>query len=160
MTRRRTSRRSCGCIAIMACGRDGEMTRIWFGKDVPKNGKERWSVTTAMHVDEERQVVSLARNSAADRSGALSHRRPRAGIPGLPCQSSEDRIRTVSSGKPSVRSSNSLVPAAGWAWRSASPAPARPPSCRRSCRPCAMMGARSTALLGAGNRLWHCVIAG
>ena len=52
---------------------NGEMTRIWFGKDVPKNGKERWSVTTAMHVDDERAVVSLARELSADRSGALSH---------------------------------------------------------------------------------------
>ena len=52
---------------------DGEMTRIWFGKDVPKNGKERWSVTTAMHLDDERAVVSLAKELSADRSGALSH---------------------------------------------------------------------------------------
>ena len=52
---------------------DGEMTRIWFGKDVPKNGKERWSVTTAMHLDDERVVVSLAKELSADRSGALSH---------------------------------------------------------------------------------------
>jgi hypothetical protein len=52
---------------------NGEMTRIWFGKDVPRNGKERWSVTTAMHVDDERAVVSLAKELSADRSGALSH---------------------------------------------------------------------------------------
>jgi hypothetical protein len=51
----------------------GEMTHIWFGLDVPKNGKERWSVTTAMHADEERQVVSLARHAAGDRSRSLSH---------------------------------------------------------------------------------------
>ncbi|MGD0106982.1 MAG: AAA family ATPase [Rhodopila sp.] len=52
---------------------NGEMTRIVFGKDVPVRGKERWSVTTAMHLDEERTVIGLARKFGADRSGALSH---------------------------------------------------------------------------------------
>jgi hypothetical protein len=52
---------------------NGEMTHILFGKDAPVRGKDRWSVTTAMHVDEERTVVGLAKRFTADRSGALSH---------------------------------------------------------------------------------------
>ncbi len=52
---------------------DGEMTPILFGKDIPKNGKERWSVTTAMHVDDERTVIDLAKKFSADHSAALSH---------------------------------------------------------------------------------------
>jgi hypothetical protein len=52
---------------------NGEMTHILFGKDVPVRGKDRWSVTTAMHVDDERTVVGLAKRFAADRSDALSH---------------------------------------------------------------------------------------
>ena len=51
----------------------GEMTPIEFGKDVPVRGKERWSVTTRMHVEQERTVVDLARTFGADLSGALSH---------------------------------------------------------------------------------------
>lgn len=50
----------------------GEMTAIEFGKDVPVRGKERWSVTTAMHIDEETTVVALAKEFSADRSRALS----------------------------------------------------------------------------------------
>ena len=52
---------------------NGEMTPIVFGKDVPVRGKERWSVTTAMHLEEEQAVTDLARKFAADHSGALSH---------------------------------------------------------------------------------------
>lgn len=51
---------------------NGEMTAIEFGKDVPVRGKERWSVTTAMHLDEEQTVVALAKEFSTDRSGALS----------------------------------------------------------------------------------------
>jgi AAA domain/TrwC relaxase len=51
---------------------NGEMTLIAFGKDVPVRGKERWSVTTAMHLDEEQAVIDLARQFGTDRSGALS----------------------------------------------------------------------------------------
>ena len=52
---------------------DGAMTPIVFGKDVTIRGKDRWSVTTAMHLEEEQTVIDLARKFAADRSGALSH---------------------------------------------------------------------------------------
>ena len=52
---------------------NGEMTRIIFGEDVPVRGKQRWSVTTAMHIEDERTVISLAQRFAADKSGALSH---------------------------------------------------------------------------------------
>lgn len=52
---------------------NGEMTRIVFGKDVPLRGKDRWSVTTVMHLDEEQRVIDLARKFAADRSGSLLH---------------------------------------------------------------------------------------
>jgi hypothetical protein len=52
---------------------NGEMTRIEFGKDVPVRGKERWSVTTAMHLHEEQTVIDLACKFGTDRSGALPH---------------------------------------------------------------------------------------
>jgi hypothetical protein len=52
---------------------NGQMVPIQFGKDTPIRGKERWSVTTAMHVGEEKMVVELARAFSADRSRALSH---------------------------------------------------------------------------------------
>jgi hypothetical protein len=52
---------------------NGEMTDIVFGKDVPVRGKDRWSVTTGMHIDDERTVVDLARKYSNDYSGALSH---------------------------------------------------------------------------------------
>ena len=51
---------------------NGEMTRILIGKDVPVRGKDRWSVTTAMHIDEERLVVGLAAKFGNDLSGALT----------------------------------------------------------------------------------------
>ena len=51
---------------------DGEMTKIWFGKDIPVRGKERWSVTTEMHAAGEQRVIDLARTFAADRSMALA----------------------------------------------------------------------------------------
>lgn len=51
---------------------DGEMTTIWFGKDIPVRGKERWSVTTELHAAGERDVVALARTFAADQSVALT----------------------------------------------------------------------------------------
>ena len=33
--------------------------------------KERWSVTTALHIDQERELIQLARTAALDLSGAL-----------------------------------------------------------------------------------------
>ena len=51
---------------------NGELTRIIFGEDVPVRGKQRWSVTTQMHVEDEETVISLAQRFAADKSGALS----------------------------------------------------------------------------------------
>lgn len=40
---------------------NGEMTNIWFGKDVPVRGKEKWSVTTGLHLHEEREVIAFAK---------------------------------------------------------------------------------------------------
>ena len=51
---------------------NGEMTKIWFGKDLPVRGKERWSVTTEMHVSNERAVIQHATKFGNDYSGALS----------------------------------------------------------------------------------------
>jgi hypothetical protein len=52
---------------------DGEMVRIVFGKDVPVRGKDRWSVTTERHIEDEQAVVSLAQKLAVDRSMSFSH---------------------------------------------------------------------------------------
>jgi conjugative relaxase-like TrwC/TraI family protein len=51
---------------------NGEMTKIWFGKDLPVRGKERWSVTTDMHVADERALIQHAKKFSNDYSGALS----------------------------------------------------------------------------------------
>lgn len=52
---------------------NGGMTRILIGKDVPVRGKDRWSVTTAMHIEDEQLVVRLAGRFGSDLSGSLSH---------------------------------------------------------------------------------------
>jgi hypothetical protein len=41
------------------------------GQGVPLRGKERWNVTTALHVDQERELIRLAKTAALDFSGAL-----------------------------------------------------------------------------------------
>ena len=51
---------------------DGQLTAIEWGRDVPLRGKDRISVTTTLHADQERELIDLAREAAADRRGALS----------------------------------------------------------------------------------------
>ena len=51
---------------------DGQRTALEWGHDVPLRGKQRISVTTSLHVDQERELIALAKEAAADRSGALS----------------------------------------------------------------------------------------
>ena len=51
---------------------DGTRTAIVMGKEAPLRGKERWSVTTSLHEDRERELIGLARAAAADRSAALT----------------------------------------------------------------------------------------
>ena len=52
---------------------DGRMTAIAFGHEPGVRGKKRWSMTTEMHIDQERQVIGLARAASVDLSGAVSH---------------------------------------------------------------------------------------
>ena len=50
---------------------DGEQVALIWGKDAPLRGKERSRVTTALHADQERQLIRLARNASLDLSAAL-----------------------------------------------------------------------------------------
>ncbi len=51
---------------------DGQLTAIEWGRDAPVRGKDRITVTTTLHAEQERELVPLAREAAADRRGALS----------------------------------------------------------------------------------------
>jgi hypothetical protein len=51
---------------------DGRDTALIWGEDVPVRGKARIGITTALHEDQERELIGLARTAAADRSAALS----------------------------------------------------------------------------------------
>ena len=50
---------------------DGTQTAIVMGKEAPLRGKERWSVTTSLHEDRERELIGLARAAAADTIGGV-----------------------------------------------------------------------------------------
>src|SRR5271170_2111954 len=50
---------------------DGQQVELMWGKGASLRGKERWSVTTALHMDQERELILLARNASLDLSGAL-----------------------------------------------------------------------------------------
>lgn len=50
---------------------DGEPVALLWGRAAPLRGKERWSVTTALHIDQERELIRLARTASLDLSGAL-----------------------------------------------------------------------------------------
>ena len=50
---------------------DGEPVALLWGRGAPLRGKERWSVTTALHIDQERELIRLARTASLDLSGAL-----------------------------------------------------------------------------------------
>ena len=46
------------------------MALLWGG-GASLRGKERWSITTALHIDQERELIRLARTASLDLSGAL-----------------------------------------------------------------------------------------
>jgi len=50
---------------------DGQQVALLWGRGAPLRGKERWSVTTALHLDQERELIRLAKNAALDLSAAL-----------------------------------------------------------------------------------------
>ena len=51
---------------------DGEPVALMWGRGPPLRGKERWSVTTALHIDQERELIRLAKTASLDSSAALS----------------------------------------------------------------------------------------
>ena len=60
---------------------DGETTALEWGNDVPVRGKDRITVTTSLHVDQERELLALMTAAAQDKTAALKpeqvERRPR-----------------------------------------------------------------------------------
>jgi hypothetical protein len=50
---------------------DGQQVALLWGKGASLRGKERWNVTTALHMDQERELIRLARNASRDLSAAL-----------------------------------------------------------------------------------------
>ena len=50
---------------------DGEQVALLWGRGASLRGKERWSVTTALHIDQERELIRLAKTASLDLSGAL-----------------------------------------------------------------------------------------
>ena len=50
---------------------DGQQVALLWGRAPPLRGKERWNVTTALHVDQERELIRLAKTASLDVSGAL-----------------------------------------------------------------------------------------
>ena len=50
---------------------DGEPVALLWGRGASLRGKERWNVTTALHIDQERELIRLARAASLDRSGSL-----------------------------------------------------------------------------------------
>ena len=50
---------------------DGQNVALLWGRGAPLRGKERWSVTTALHIDQERELIHLAKTASLDLSGAL-----------------------------------------------------------------------------------------
>ena len=50
---------------------DGQQVALMWGRGAPLRGKERWNVTTALHIDQERELIRLARSASRDLSAAL-----------------------------------------------------------------------------------------
>jgi TrwC relaxase/AAA domain len=50
---------------------DGQQVALMWGRGASLRGKERWSVTTALHADQERELIRLAKDASLDLSGAL-----------------------------------------------------------------------------------------
>ena len=49
---------------------NGERVALLWGRGASLRGKERWNVTTALHIDQERELIQLARNASLDMSAA------------------------------------------------------------------------------------------
>jgi hypothetical protein len=50
---------------------EGRQVRLLHGQGVSVRGKERVQVTTSLHIDQERELIRLAKTAAADKSAAL-----------------------------------------------------------------------------------------
>ena len=50
---------------------DGQRVALLWGRGAPLRGKERWNVTTALHIDQERELIHLARTASLNSSAAL-----------------------------------------------------------------------------------------
>ena len=50
---------------------DGQQVALLWGRGAPLRGKERWNVTTALHIDQERELIRLAKTASLDLSAAL-----------------------------------------------------------------------------------------
>ena len=50
---------------------DGQQVALLWGRGAPLRGKERWNITTALHIDQERELIRLAKTASLDLSGAL-----------------------------------------------------------------------------------------
>jgi hypothetical protein len=50
---------------------DSQQVALLWGRGAPLRGKERWSVTTALHADQEHELIRLARTASLDFSAAL-----------------------------------------------------------------------------------------
>jgi TrwC relaxase/AAA domain len=51
---------------------DGQRVKLLWGRGTVVRGKERQQVTTGLHVDQERELIRLAKTASLDRSAALS----------------------------------------------------------------------------------------
>ncbi len=51
---------------------DGKETLLVWGSTYNEKGREKVQITTALHIDQEKELVRLARNASADRSAVLT----------------------------------------------------------------------------------------
>jgi len=58
-------------FATRGVRQDGQAVGLIWGQTADAQGRERVKLTTTLHVEREREFLSLAQNAAADRSGAL-----------------------------------------------------------------------------------------
>ena len=80
---------------------DGQQVALLWGRGAPLRGKERWSVTTALHIDQERELIRLAKPPRAICRRLCRRRRSTA----PPMRSSSATRRSIplrSNGRPSA----------------------------------------------------------
>ena len=102
---------------------DGRTVALIWGEDPAADGETR--ITTALHAEQETALVALARTAATDKFAALD---PAAIEKAVVAAGRRDRL-DFSGEHGRARSGRSLItsaPPAGWPWRLAWPAPARP----------------------------------